>query len=181
VIIEDGEGGDTSHISEKMCEQALASTTDASGSEEEESGESADTDEMDTDPDSAATPTEQPTGKAIFSSGYETQTAAESSGPETSGASNAAATAAPTTNSQHTAASGLQHIADKARSDSALTSLGAGHKVASASIPGTSAGIKEKKERFKVPSMIPRPTAISGPKKKAEEPDIIPTETYRKI
>jgi hypothetical protein len=30
-VEEEGEGGDTSHISEKMCEQALASTTDASG------------------------------------------------------------------------------------------------------------------------------------------------------
>jgi len=178
-VDEDGEGGDTSHISEKMCEQALASTTDASGSEEE-TGESADSEGMDTDPDSASTPTVQPTGKAIFSSGYDSQPATASGGPERGGANNTAAGAATAVSS---AITNPAAASDNASGEAPMpsSSSSAGHEAASGTIPGTPGCIKEIKERFKVPSMIPRPTAIPGSKKKTEEPDIIPTDTYRKI
>jgi hypothetical protein len=79
---------------------------------------------------------------------------------------------------QPTTPSMVQPAAKMAGGSATLTQPDAGQTGTKGNIPGTSAG---QKDRFKLPSMIPKPTASSGSKKKIEEPDIIPTETYRKI
>jgi hypothetical protein len=133
---------------------------------------------MDTDLGSAATPTEQPTGKSIFSSGFEDQPDSASSGLDAGNANTAAATTAATAAIQPATPSVVQPSAARAGGTTTMIQPDAGQNVTKGNIPGTSAG---QKDRFKIPSMIPKPMASSGSKKKVEEPDIIPTETYRKI
>ena len=165
---EAGDTADTSHISEKLCEQALASATDASGSDYESEGTETEMDHEEGEPASAL-----PAGKIIFGSGTEQislsknidptaepRTAGDAHPAEHASAAAAAATAAAV------AAAGYEKNGDRNPSNSTLKNA---------------ANSTEQIKRFKVPSMVPKPTIVSGLKKKVEEPDVIPTDSYRKI
>jgi hypothetical protein len=161
---EAGDTADNSHISEKLCEQALASATDASGSDYDSEGTETEMDQGEGESAAAL-----PAGKIIFGSGTE----------QTLPGENLDVTA-------KTKADGDASSAEPATAAAAAkTKPAAGHEKtgdSNASTHSTTAvNSAEQGTRFKVLSMVPKQTTFPGLKKKVEEPNVIPTDSYRKI
>jgi len=172
---EDGDNGDSSHISEKMCEQALASATEASGSDYESEGTDTEMDQEEGEPTGAL-----PAGKVIFGSGTGQNIPGENpDGSAPTGSDGDAFPAEQQTNSAMAAASAAAAAiaaaaaaVEPAKKSELVTSISTGKKRLNPA---------EIVQRFKVPAMVPKPMTDSGLKKKVEEPDVIPTDSYRKI
>jgi hypothetical protein len=161
---EAGDTADTSHICEKLCEQALASATDASGSDY-------DSEETEMDQGEGEPAASLPAGKIIFGSGTEKTNSGENL--ETAAKEKPDGDAYPA--EPAAAAGAIPPAADYEKNDVGNSSTPSGK------IGKTAANSAEHEKRFKVPSMVPKPTTDSGMKKKVEEPDVIPTDSYRKI
>ncbi len=162
---EAGDTPDTSHISEKLCEQALASATDASGSDYDSEGTETEMDQGEGEPAAAL-----PAGKIIFGSGTEQTLSGEN--PDMTAKARPDGDAYPAEPATAEAADKIQPAADYEKtgeSNSCTPSI------------KNAANSAEQGKKFKVLSMVLKPTTDSGLKKKVEEPDVIPTDSYRKI
>jgi hypothetical protein len=171
---EDGVTGDSSHISEKMCEQALASATEASGSDYESEGTDTEMDQEEGEPTGAL-----PAGKIIFGSGTDQNIPGEK--PDGSATTRTDGDALPAEQANDAAAAAATVAAAAAAAAVAAELAKKGECNPSNSTGKKIINSAEIVQRFKVPSMVPKPMIDSGLKKKVEEPDVIPTDSYRKI